>query len=487
MVETGRDSESITYNLVLTATGKGKMNHEVVEDVRLTITVTDGITGSSDSRNINFDVDDVSEPAAIVATEASAGTHSTMVTGNKYTVEQQAEAVEMIYLNLTKLHADPDQGTDPEDLLFSVSVSNTPWLTLVHGAVAWEDIKEGPDDDSGDDASDADNVMWGPDEKPDDDDIVVILRVDRTGTNDAEDDADARPRPGEIGQDADGKITITIRDDDGREATTGTTTIAVAVMDEDLNPGDDGSTTSGVKVSDKNPDQGDTIRMTFNASVDPDFTGVDKGSPVVILYQWSRGDTLVDVAVDNPSTYSTTQDDVGETITGSVVYYELFDDAIVKSSSADDAGGMLLQATTAAVDDRQDAATGTITFTMTNGTNELVADDEHHGSRWRHWLTPKTVVFTWEWSENGRGGWKTFTDGDTDTTNDNDAMTVIPAAQQGKYVRLVVTFDDDNGTNERVVSDAIKVGAIATLEIDAADDGGRNRRRSIGWWSCTRG
>ena len=58
------------------------------------------------------------------------------------------------------------QGTDPEDLLFSVSVSNTPWITLVHGAVAWEDIKEGPDDDSGDTASDADNVMWGPDEIP---------------------------------------------------------------------------------------------------------------------------------------------------------------------------------------------------------------------------------------------------------------------------------------------------------------------------------
>ena len=81
------------------------------------------------------------------------------------------------------------------------------------------------------------------------------------------------------------------------------------------------------------------------------------------------------------------------------------------------------------------------------------------------------MTFTWEWSENGRGGWKTFTDGDTDDTdNDNDAMTVIPAAQVGKYVRLVVTFKDDNGTNERVVSDAIKVGAISTLEIDDADD-----------------
>ena len=97
-------------------------------------------------------------------------------------------------------------------------------------------------------------------------------------------------------------------------------------------------------VSDKNPDQGDTIRMTFNASVDPDFTGEKKGSPVVILYQWSRGETLVDVAVDNPSPYTTTQEDVGMTITGSVVYYELFDAdgtggnpaAIVKSSSADD-------------------------------------------------------------------------------------------------------------------------------------------------------
>ena len=476
LVEKGRDSESITYDLVLTAIGKGKMNHEMVEDVRLTITVTDGIADSSDSRNINFDVDDVNEKAAIVAAEASAGTHSTMVTGNKYTVEQQADEVEMIYLNLTKLHADPDAGTDPEDLLFSVSVSNTPWLTLVHGAVAWEDIKEGPDDDSGDDASDADNVMWGPTDDPDDDDIVVILRVDRTGTNDAEDDDDARPRPREIGQDADGAITITIRDDDGRDATEGTTKITVAVMDEDLNPGDDGSETSGVKVSDSNPDQGDTIRMTFNASVDPDFTGEKKGSPVVILYQWSRDDALVDVAVDNPSTYTTTQGDVGETITGSVVYYELFDAdgatgdpaAIVKSSSADDAGGMLLQATTAVVADRQDPATGTITFTGTNARNELVADatsimdpDGHDETAMR---------FTWEWSENGVGGWKPFADGDDDDTNDNDAMTVIPTAQQGKYVRLGVTFEDENGTNERVVSDAIKVGAISTLDITDTDD-----------------
>ena len=470
LVETDRDSESRTYDVVLTATGKGQMDHEEVEDVRLTITVTDG-TGSSDSRNINFDVDDVSEPAAIVASEAMAGTHSTVVTGNKYTVEQQAAGVEMIYLNLTKLHADPDQGTDPEDLLFSVSVSNTPWLTLVHGAVAWEDIKEGPDDDSGDAASDADNVMWGPEVKPDDDDIVVILRVDRTGTNDA--DGDARPRPGEIGQDADGTITITILDDDGPDATTGTTSIAVAVTDEDLNPGDDGSTTSGVKVSDSNPDQGDTIRLTFDASVDPDFTGAKKGSPVVILYEWYRGDTLVDVAVDNPSTYTTTQMDVGKTITGSVVYYELFDDAIVKSSSVVGDGGMLLQATTAAVGDRQDPATGTITFTMTNGGNELVADTTSIMDPDGDTVGPDSAAtdktFTWEWSENGRGGWKTFTDGDTDTTNDNDAMTVIPAAQQGNYVRLVVTFKDANGTNERVVSDAIKVGAISTLVIDAAD------------------
>ena len=462
--ETGRDSESRTYDVVLTAIGEGKMNHEEVEDVRLTITVTDGITGSSDSRNINFDVDDVSEPAEIVPAEASTSTHSTLVPGNKYTVEQQADAVEMIYLNLTKLHADPDEGTDPEDLLFSVSVSNTPWITLVHGAVAWEDIKEGPDDDSGDDASDADNVMWGPEEDPDDDDIVVILRVDRTGTNDADEDDDARPRPREIGQDADGAITITILDDDGPDATEGTTKITVAVMDENLNPNAD-----GVTVSDSNPDQGDTIVMTFNASVDPDFTGAKKSSPVVILYEWSRGDTLVKVAVDDPSPYTTTQDDVGETIKGSVVYYELFDDAIVKSSSADE-----LQATTAAVDDRQDPATGTITFTSTVGA-ELVADttsimdpDGHHvGDPDFPDSEATAMTFTWESSENGRGGWKTFDD-DDDGTN-NDAMTEIPADEQGKYVRLVVTFKDDNGTNERVVSDAIKVGAIATLEIDAMD------------------
>ena len=467
LVETDRDSESRTYDVVLTATGSGKMDHEEVEDVRLTITVTDGITGSSDSRNINFDVDDVNEKATLNATEAGKGTHSTNITSKTYTVDQKEDAVEMIYLNLTKLFTDPDAGTDPEDLLFSdvKVVGSTPWITLVQEAAAWEDIKDGADEDAD---TAGDNVTWGTTEAPEDDDIVAIFSVDRTGTNDMAGD-DARPRPGEIGQDLDGAITITVRDDDRASATTNTEMIAVKVTDQNLNPGDDGASgvgASGVKVSDSNPDQGDTIRLRFDASVDPDFTGAKKGSPVVILYEWSRGDTLVDVAVDNSSPYTTTQDDVGETITGSVVYYELFDDAIVKSSSAEDPGGMLLQVTTAEVHDRQDAATGTITFTMTNAANELVADTTSIMDPDGHDAT--AMVFTWEWSENGRGGWKTFDD-DDDKTN-NDAMTEIPEDQQGKYVRLVVTFDDENGTSERVVSDAIKVGAIATLDIDDGED-----------------
>ena len=391
MVETDRDSESRTYDVVLTATGSGKMDHEEVEDVRLTITVTDGITASSDSRNINFDVDDVNEKATLDATEAGKGTHSTNIKSKTYTVDQKEDAVEMIYLNLTKLFTDPDAGTDPEDLLFSevkVVGSTTPWLTLVQEAVAWEDIKDGADEDAD---TLGDNVTWGPDTDPEDDDIVAIFSVDRTGTN--------------IGQDADGAITITVRDDDRASATTNTEKIAVKVTDQDLNPGDDGSETSGVTVSDKNPDQGDTIRLRFDASVDPDFTGEKKGSPVVILYEWSRGDTLVDVAVDNPSPYTTTQMDVGQTITGSVVYYELFDDAIVKSSSVVGDGDMLLQATTAAVGDRQDPATGTITFTSTVGT-ELVADAtsimDPDGDTAGMDTDATAKKFIWEWSENGR-------------------------------------------------------------------------------------
>ncbi len=70
-------------------------------------------------------------------------------------------------------------------------------------------------------------------------------------------------------------------------------------------------------------------------------------------------------------------------------------------------------------------------------------------------------TYTWEYSNNGRGGWTAFDD-DADTPNNN--QTGIPESVEGKFVRLVVTFKDANDVDERVAStDPFRVGEIVTL------------------------
>ena len=79
-----------------------------------------------------------------------------------------------------------------------------------------------------------------------------------------------------------------------------------------------------------------------------------------------------------------------------------------------------------------------------------------------------------EYSDNGRGGWRKFdadgtlTGEDVDDTNE---ATITGTAAEGKYVRLVVEFEDANGTDERVVSQQpIKVGKINTIPFEDDDE-----------------
>ena len=480
-------SESANFRVVLTKAGAMAMDHEMLEDVRLTVTVTDGVDAEeADSRTINFDVKDVNEaPTLISDGGVTASDHSTQLTvaSNKVSlgVDQQESEVEYIVLNLTRLFA--DDSDDPEDLTFDVRVNGNPaWLTIVHQAAPWEDIKDGPngkdDTDGAEGDDDVDLADYGGTNPVDENDIITVLKIDRTGNND-ETGAKLMPRPLEIGQDDDASFSIRAIDDKNKS---GTTVVNVNVdRGQNLEPRDDGSMAEGVTLSNPNPIQGATIHMTFNPAVDPDFTGDKKEMPIVEIYEWTKGEATMPsmVSVESPKPYKTTDADVGSVIKGSVVYFELVDGNIVKSnpSDANDADAVtdaLTAETKSAVKNRNDPVEGSISF-LTTGTNLVATVDLKDVDNEDNAVPEASRSYEWQYSDNGKTGWKTF---DANGDTDNTSSTTIPVNPNGlnltgKYVRLVVTYNDGSTPSnpERVESEPVQVGSISTLTTPPTIDG----------------
>ena len=481
-----RDSDSVTYNVKVTAAGVAQLNYETYDEITFNVRAYDGVGDNTDANSdlvgFDFEITDVNEaPAYMRDTDT---THSSDITVGamdalSIAVEQElvdpdpadmtdGNGIVTVYLNLSKLFNDPDEDDDDDELTYSIS-ENTPWIEISTNVGEWRDVQEGPDGDDGTD----DDVTWGTTDAPGDRDYVAILQIDRTGMNNT--------------QDADGSFTITVSDVNGASESF---TVTVDITDENIAPSG-----TGVTISDDTPHQNDRLSMRFNDSVDPDFVGAEAGEPVAVLYQWHRDNAdatdgdgdLQSVSVDTPSHYMVTQDDVDMVIQGSVVYYELFGGMIVKTEAGANDETSAVEARSQAVADRPDAATGTVTLGMTNASNQLVAtvsvadvdgiaDADDNGTVNSETNPLEDLTFTWEYSANGRGGWQDFDadgvaddDPNTDGIQDNPDTNIatIPADVAGNYVRLVVTFNDDNGTPERIVSDTIKVGTIATAAAPA--------------------
>ena len=455
MVSQSGDTQN--WQVKLTAAGATAMNYEApLEDLRLTVSAGDAVTDTADrdTRTINFDVDDVNEAPdytqdATYSTDLGATMPTTAVgqqevdpTPNDMT---DANGVITLYLNLSNMYEDPDEDHDDDDITFTVS-TDTPWISVATQPVEWETYMEGPD---GEVDEEEDNGAWVPTIPTDDDHIVAVVTIDRTMMH---------------SQDADGSFTITATDSDGAMTTT---MVPVTITDENVAPAADAK---GVTLNEDTPYQSDDLRMRFDDSVDPDFTGTEANAdnPILVVYEWKRDDdvmpdngdeTLLSVSAGEPATYTVTQEDVGMVIQGTVTYFELFDGMIqqTENMAALDARSMVVQ-------DRPDDATGTITFGATNAEDELVATvmvDDEDG------IDVMTLTYVWESSVNGRGGWTPFADNDTVDGTAMEQTTAIGAAQQGMHVRLVVEFNDDNGTPERVVSETIKVGTIDTIDLPA--------------------
>lgn len=479
LVETGRDAGSISYNVVIAAGGVASLDYEMYDEITFDVRAFDGIADSANLDDMNsdvvgfdFEITDVNEAPAYMR---DTGSHSSAelkdalvagMTATTVTVEQSEDMDNkgtdstgkvMIYLNLSKLFEDPDEDDDDDELTFSVS-TDTPWITVKHNVGEWRDVEEGPDGDDGTD----DDVDWGTGlTTPDGRDLVAILEIDRTGKN--------------IAQDADGGITLSATDAQGMM---GSQAIKVTITDENLNPA---ATAKGVTLTNDMPDQDDALGMSFDETVDPDFTGVEAGEPVVVLYEWSTDDdadatntneTLVSVSVDSASPLKLTQAHVGKVIQGSVVYFEVFDGMIVQSGDSD-----ALVARSGMVENRQDAATGSIMIDATNAENEIVASIDIKDP---DGINAATLTYTWEYSANGRGGWATFADNDAADGDATMQTTTIGAAQQGTWVRLIVEFDDTLGASERFVSDAVKVGAITHTATPAITGFGTETNPSVG-------
>ena len=523
LVETGRNLDSINYELRLTEAGAMAMDAEAISEVEVTVTAYDGTvadpaaidanTSGADIDDFDFEIDDVNEAPAYSIVSGEENRSTTIVTemgAHSYAVEQQHAAdtaapigtappstVHTIYLNLSKLFEDPDEDHDDGDVTFSASLNNVPWLKMARhwnedtesmttGVVKWEDISGGRDEDT---TTTDDNPNWPTGAAPDPDDWVLILEVDRNGMDGDPAMADAS----EIGQDENGLISIVATDEDGASSTTN---IAVTITDENLNPRADGSEAVGVSINDTTPHEKQTLVISFDDSVDPDFTGPNKGSPVAVIYQvlnvdgTTSAETVVATSVktsQNPNAaYEVKQSDVGDEIQGKVFYFEQFGNNIVPSEGDNAA----LETNTGTVLDRQDPASGTFVFStatdtlvaavtitdadgfVADGTTGLPTVDDGDPA-----VADANATFTWQSSVNGRGGWQDFAD-DDDTT---PLTTMIPDDEQGKFVRLVITFNDNNGVSERVVSDPIKVGDIDTITtLPTIDNGATDANAPVG-------
>ena len=379
--------------------------------------------------------------------------------------DQAHDAKTTLFLYVYELWSDEDEVNDAvtdSDFRFSATTT-TPWIKVVHNAVRWGTIKDGPDGVSGN----ADDITWGGGTAPNDSDIVAIVEIDRM-TNNAETE--------------DGTITLTATDDEGA---TGTATITVDITDEDVPIP---LTVDTSDPADGTPDaiggtvrimgvlrEGNSLTMSFDYTKDPDLSS---GDWVLVEYTWTVTNPADSSVVRTVTSYGSaeplmlTQDDVGMQVSASVQYYQLApgtgDIALAAAESGVPTGQNGGSATArGTVANAHDAGMANIVYTTggTGGTTLMAEvaimdedgidlDDSDDADPAVGDDRATAPVYTWQQSDNGVGGWSNVTDADTSDT-------MVTGTVAGKYYRLVVTYTDAQGASERIEGDAIKIGALA--------------------------
>ena len=460
-----KSGNTLTYGLHVMDTNQSPMTDTTdvldyeggtsgVLNVRLVVRVTDGAGKSSDV-TVDVRINDANEAPEVVTANAPTATN--------LTVEQSQDAgglvsdgtKSLVWINLNDMWEDPDIGDVDATLTFRASTS-TSWIKILHGPDRWDTISRGPDGILGGDNA-ADDVTWGGTGTPDASDYVVVVELDRTERNND--------------QDASGSFTITATDDGGA---TGTYTGRVTVTDENLAVGANAVSITGGS----NPREGGRLTPRFNEARDPDLAGSD--SAALVIYTWStldpdaegdpnEGSASVFAVTTSDAPLTLTQDHVGDFIRVSVSYYEVFEGAF----TAAQAGGSAT--TSKVVADSQDRGSANINIfaadtgadgTVTSGEMlraevnisdpDGIPDADGDGN--------DDITYTWQVSDNGRGGWTDVAEPDPDTSTDvNEALedtTLTLANGDGKYYRLVATYTDDAGGSERHASQAVHISDL---------------------------
>ena len=437
------------------------LDHEDVEEITITVQVTDG-TGATDMAEIDIDIRDVNEAPTITGATPSNPTGTLLTAGTAGTpgnlrVNQSEENKVVLYINLESLWNDQDDDDDSDDLIFGASNSAS-WIEILHGPVQWDDIADGPDGDAGNDddltwPDGSDTNMRGVGTAPvdaNDNSWVVVVEIDRTDRNTQGDR---------------GSFTLTARDDRG--GPTGTLTANVVVTDENEDIGANAVSISG------STREGSTLRANFNENRDPDLAGAD--SAAVVIYTWHTGSVATDgtftssavIQRGTSNELSLTQNHVDSHIQVQVTYYEVFNGQFVSNTA-----GTVSDTTERAVSNTPNDGVGS--FTITAGANTLTAAavvaDGDYG---RAGVPAANITYSWQVSANGVGGWRNVADDDTDTTN-NNVLNLDDG--EGQYYRAVATYNannDDDGVDttteemESVYSHAVRIADLR----DIANDG----------------
>ena len=219
------------------------------------------------------------------------------------------------------------------------------------------------------------------------------------------------------------KVRVGFTDDAGNaESLTSTATAAVAAAN---------SAPTGVPTITGTARVGETLTAATTGIADADgLTGA------TFSYQWLADDTAISDATG--SSYTLTNDDAGKTIT-------------VRVTFTDDAGNAesLTSAATAAVATANSAPTGAPTITGTAQVGETLTADTS-GIADADGLTNAT--FTYQWIA-----------GETDINGAAGSSYTLTASEQGKAIRVRVTFDDDAGNAESVTSQSTEAVAAKSL------------------------
>ena len=434
------------------------LDHEDDGSINITITANDG-TAAPVTEVINIRIADVNDKPVAEGIGDNPATPTPETTFNievgTYGVEQSETLKEVLYIKLEDIWS--DQEDQPGQMSYGASVSGS-WITILHGPADWSDIDDDVDwndNDFGDTGTPNRTVVIVGDDttEPGSSEQVLIIELDRTLRNN--------------GQDAEASFTLTATDRDGG---TSSKTYKIPVTDENLPPSN-AVTLRGSAREDA------TLRATFNDDRDPDLAG--SATPALVIYQWFTADDDAGtnealVSQGTSSTFRLTQSHVGDYITVKVKYYEVGAGTNAGQLVGLDVATVDNEATTSrAVSNTPDKGVGAITVTAdTNvlsvlGANVSVTDGDYVTDTNRTGAVPGTALsYSWEVSDNGRGGW-TAVDQGTDT--DTSTLELEDGDGDSKFYRAVVTYnannDDDNDPatteeTESVYSLAVHVSDI---------------------------